>query len=481
MAEQHGLEVRWDILKYVSGQGLDLGCGDSRPHDWLVGIDRQPGTTQRGPNIIHDITKLDVFADKSQDFVFSSYTLNELQDIPSVLKEWWRLVKDDGYLILYQPVTETLTPKLVVDAMVPLRPWQFVEARANGNAMFHVYRKCSLPTTLDEPKPEKACAVVKLGAHGDALWASSVFPHLKAQGYHTILYTQSTGEAVLRHDPYIDEIINFENRVPLNDLGELFQWLRLKYGAENTKILIECVEGVSLPSPVKIQYYWPLAAREAMMNFNYLDSHHQVASVPLFPKHMKFYPNDDEKEWANEMRSRLNERLVVIVPNGSGVSKYWPYTNELCKKLLANDDVTVVVLGDRRSLELDEHENLLFIGQDWDIRKAMTFCQLADVVVGQETGLLNCVGFEKDVHKIVLTSHSSSEQLTRDWVNTDTIRMLPPCAGTTGCHLLHYDWSHCNKDEATNSAKCQAMISADLVFEKIKPYIAIEEKERITA
>jgi hypothetical protein len=469
MTEQHGLEVRWDILPYISGNGLDLGCGDSRPHDWLVGVDKNPGTSQRGPNIIHDITKLELFADGSQDFVFSSHTLPELSDWPSVLKEWWRLIKDDGYLILYQPITETCTPKAIVDAMVPLRPWQFVVARSNDKATFHVYRKCNLPTILDQPAPEKVCAVVKLGAHGDALWASSVFPGLKEQGFHTILYTQSTGETMLRHDPHIDELINFENRVPMGELGELFQWLQHKY--TDVRILVECVEGVSLPSPVKLQYHWPLAAREAVMNHNYLDIHHLVAKVPLFPKRMKFYPSEEEKLWANELRSRLNDYLVVVVPNGSGCSKFWPHTNELTNNLCQREDVTVVVLGDRREIKLDEHDNLMFIGQDWDIRKAMTFVQLSDVVVGQETGLVNCVGFEEDVHKIVLLTHSSEENLTRDWPNTEAIRMLPECAGTTGCHLLHYDWSHCNRDEATNSAKCQAMISADMVLEKIEPFI----------
>jgi hypothetical protein len=31
-----------------------------------------------------------------------------------------------------------------------------------------------------------------------------VLPHLKEQGYYTIVYTQDTGEEVLRHDPHID-------------------------------------------------------------------------------------------------------------------------------------------------------------------------------------------------------------------------------------------------------------------------------------
>jgi ADP-heptose:LPS heptosyltransferase len=346
-------------------------------------------------------------------------------------------------------------------------------AKSNETAMLHVYRKCNLPTTLNQPQPEKVCAVVKLGAHGDALWASSVFPGLKEQGFHTILYTQSTGETVLRHDPYINEIINFENRVPMAELGELFQWLQKRY--TDVRILVEVVEGVSLPSPAKLQYHWPLAAREAIMNTNYLDMHHIVAGVPMFPKHMKFYPNDDEKAWANEIRSTLNPRVVVVVPNGSGCSKFWPYSKELVNKLCEHEDVSVVVLGDRRNLTLDAHDNLLFIGQDWDIRKAMTFCQLADVVVGQETGLLNCVGFEEEIHKVVLMSHSSKENLTRDWPNTDTIRTYPPCAGTTGCHLLHYDWSHCNMDVTSGAAKCQAMITVDMVLEKIEPYIISQQ------
>jgi len=47
------------------------------------------------------------------------------------------------------------------------------------------------------------------------------------------------------------------------------------------------------------------------MNTNYLDMHHIVAGVPLFPKRMKFYPNDAEKTWANEVRSTLNPYVVV--------------------------------------------------------------------------------------------------------------------------------------------------------------------------
>jgi len=466
------LAIKWDLLPYVNGEGLDVGCADARPHDWFVGIDLNPGTGPRGPNLLMDGRKLEKIADNSQNFVFSSYLLNELDDWPSVLANWWRVLKDDGYLILFLPVTETCTPKAVVDAMVPLKPWQFIEARVNGEQLFQVYRKCDRPSTLGDPKPEKIVACMKLGAHGDALWASSVFPHLKEQGYHVILYTQDTGEEVLRHDPHIDQLIKFESRVPMGELGDLFAWMEAKY--KECRILVECVEGTLLPSPQKIQYWFPHELRHKLMNHNYLDIHHLQGKVPLFPKRSKFYPSEDEAKWANELRATLQPHVVVLVPNGSSCTKYWPYAAELTKKLLEREDITVVMIGDERGTVLEEHPRLLKVGTSWPVRKAMTFVQLANVVVGEETGMLNAVSFNEHVAKIVLLTHSSVENLTRDWNNTQVLYGDVPCYP---CHRLHYNFDGCVKADGMEAAKCQADISVDRVLEAINQSFGGERTE----
>lgn len=468
--------IRWEILPYINGEGLDIGCSDARPHDWMVGIDRNAGRTQKGPNQIRDARKLaGYFADESQDFIFSSFLLQELGDWPEVLAGWWRLLKPNGYLILYLPIIEeaegvpACNAKKLVDAMLPLRPWQPVELTTNGNTFLHVYRKCD-GVYVPPPDPEKVCAVIKLGAHGDALWASSVFPHLKEQGYYTLLYCQETTEEVLRHDPYIDRIIRFESRVPMGELGELFQWLEKKY--KHTRILIECVEGTLLPSPSKIQYHFPQVLRHKLMNFSYLEVHHMQARVPYEPR-QKFYPNEEEKLWANQVRSGLSPYVVALVPNGSSCTKFWPYAGELAKYLLRRPDVTVAVLGDLRGTTLEEHPRLLKVGLDWNIRKAMTFCQLANVVVGQETGLLNCVAFEPEVKKIVLLTHSSVENLTRDWQNT--VSLHGECDDYP-CHRLQYTWEFCQQDKWTEAAKCQASISARTVLDHVLASLPEMEK-----
>lgn len=466
--------VKWDCLEYMVGEGLDVGCGDARFFDWAVGIDIKAGTTNRGPNQIRDARKLaGYFALESQDYLFSSYLLQELDDWPALLAGWWGLLKPDGYLIVFLPLIEAkegvkeCLPKKLVDAMVPLRPWQLVEARINDGAFFHVYRKCDRPTVLEKPDQDKVCAVVKLGANGDALIASSVFPGLKAQGFYTLLYCQETTADVLRHDPHIDKIIQFESRVPMDELGTLFRWVETKY--KHSRLLVECVEGVLLPSPQKISYHFPHVLRHKMMDHNYVEVHQMQARVPLAP-HQKFYPSDDEKAWANGIRQTLTDFVVVIVPNGSSCTKFWPYAPHLARKLLERGDVSVVVLGDRRGLEFDKHANLLDIGLDWTIRKAMTFCRLANVVVGQETGLLNCVGFESDVRKVVLLTHSSVENLTRDWPNTASMSGTN-CSRGSPCHRLHYNWEFCDQNHVTQAAACQTAISVADVLREIETAI----------
>lgn len=463
--------VKWDILPYIYGEGLDIGCGDARPFDWLVGVDIKPGTGPKGPNQLRDARKLaGYFADESQDYLFSSHLLNELEDWPTVLASWWRLLKPNGYLIVFLPVTDKCGPKQLVDAMAGNRPWQMVDARVNGAAFIQVYRKCEGEPVV-QPPHDKICAVMKLGAHGDALWASSVFPHLKEQGFYTKLYCQETTEEVLRHDPHIDEIVRFESRLPMGQLGELFQWLEAKY--KHVRILVECVEGTLLPSPQKIQYHFPQPLRHKAMNFNYLEFHHLKAEVPYIPR-QKFYPSDAEKVEANAFRATLKSNLVVLVPNGSSVSKMWPYAGELAKYILRRNDSSVVVLGDLRGFTYEAHPDLHVIGTSWDMRRAMTLAQLANIVVGQETGLVNSVAFEAEIKKIVLLSHSSVENLTRDWPNTVSIRKVPPCAGKSdvpgdaGCHRLHYDWTYCNKHEATGAALCQSMISCFEVLQHVE-------------
>jgi SAM-dependent methyltransferase len=78
---------------YFRGNGLDVGYGGDLIHPSAVGWDFEHGDAQ----ILSSVN------DRSMDYVYSSHTLEHML-LPNVaLRNWWRVIKPGGYLILYIP------------------------------------------------------------------------------------------------------------------------------------------------------------------------------------------------------------------------------------------------------------------------------------------------------------------------------------------------------------------------------------------
>lgn len=78
--------------KYCIGNGLDVGAG------WWPLEGARPIYNNKDENANH--LKDD---DNSLDFVFSSHCLEHLEDWQGAIKEWYRVIKNGGSLILYLP------------------------------------------------------------------------------------------------------------------------------------------------------------------------------------------------------------------------------------------------------------------------------------------------------------------------------------------------------------------------------------------
>jgi predicted SAM-dependent methyltransferase len=86
------------LLRYCQGQGLDLGCGACKIKADVIGIDlHHPEADMR-----RDARLLDYYANESFDYIYSSHLLEEIQDTEPTLREWLRVVKEGGYIVLYQ-------------------------------------------------------------------------------------------------------------------------------------------------------------------------------------------------------------------------------------------------------------------------------------------------------------------------------------------------------------------------------------------
>lgn len=491
-------KIRWELVPYTRGLGLDLGCGPEKAFPHFIGVDNRKDVQlfgiQMNPDLtVPDCSKLPLFASSSMDFVFSSHLLEHIEDFEAALKEWWRIIKSGGHLCLYVPHRD-LYPNIGVDganpdhkhdfsqeqlvsAMEDIGGWDLLRNEKRDQdreySIFQVYKKYSDAKihkhSWKEEKPSKTCGIVRYGAWGDAIQMTSVLPELKAQGFHITFYSTPRAWEVVKEDSHIDKVILQDtDQVPNHLLGEFWNHEKKKY--DRWVNLSESVEGTFLALPGRAMHGWPKEVRHEHMNTNYVEFQHKVAQVPYNKLAMTFVPTFEEKSWVAQQLSKLEGDPVMLwVLSGSSVHKIWPHVDQLFARMLTvYPKVRIVTVGDAKckTLEAPWKNELRIVRRsgEWSIRQTIAFAQQCDVVIGPETGVMSAVAM-LPLPKIVFLSHSSHENLTRDWNNTFALfSTKTPCYP---CHQLHYDWSHCMRNEELGVAQCQFDIPPDAVWDAL--------------
>ena len=491
-------KVLWDLVPFTRGFGLDLGCGPHKAFPHFIGVDNKRDTgifgIQMNPDlVVPDATSLPMFADSSLDFIFSSHMLEHVPEPRQALREWWRLLKVGGFLCLYLPhkmfYPNIGQPGANSDHKHDFLPQDIInfvkeisedfdlkknEDRNGGEeySFFQVFEKRpageGTKLSYTEPRPAKTAAVVRYGAWGDSLQAASIFPELKKQGYHVTLYSTPRAFEVIREDPHIDAVILQDtDQVPNVALGHFWTNEAKKY--DKWVNLSESVEGTLLVLNDRVQARWPQELRHEVCNQNYVEFQHKIAGVPYKKPGTKFYPTLEERNWAHEQVTALKaDPLILWVLAGSSVHKVWPHIDQIyARLLLAYPAAKIVTVGDERCKALDapwqNEPRVVRRCGDWSIRQTLAFAQACTVVVGPETGVLSGMAAEP-MAKIVFLSHSSMENLTRDWTNTYALfSTKTPCYP---CHKMHYGWETCvrNGDKGEyweGTAQCQVDLSPE--------------------
>jgi ADP-heptose:LPS heptosyltransferase/SAM-dependent methyltransferase len=483
-------KIRWELVEYTNGKGLDLGCGQFKAFPHFIGVDNGHHWGMKGVDVHVDTCEdLSLFAGQSMDFVVSSHLLEHIKDYKKALKEWWRVLKVGGRLCLYLPHKEhypnigekganpdhkhDFFPTDIESAMKNLGGWDLLrnETRAEGReySFFQVYRKLGSDKhrySCNEQKPVKSAAVIRYGAYGDLIQASSVCAGLKAQGFHVTLYTTENGFFVTKHDPNIDKfVVQGKDQVPNPALPVFWDAISKKY--DKFVNLSESVEGSLLALQGRTAHGWPKALRHKMLNVNYNEMTHDLAEIPYTFK-QKFYPSEEESNWAKSEKKKIGGTVILWSLAGSAVHKTWPHLDAVIARLMIQQkDVKVVLVGDELCKLLEQgwenEPRVICRSGEWTIRQSLAFAQVADIVIGSETGLLNAVGME-NVPKVITLSHSTPENLTKHWKNTVAIEPKTDCYP---CHRMHYNFEHCKQDEKTGCAQCQADITPEEVYQAI--------------
>jgi len=493
-------KVRWDIVEYTRGKGLDLGCGPDKCFPHFTGVDNLKDVTLFGIQMKPDVVvetceRLDDCNDETQNYVFSSHLLEHIDDYASAIREWWRVIKPGGHLVLYLP-HRNLYPNCGTEGANPDHKHDFVERdiervmeTVDGGwsllvnelrdqdmeySFLQVWKKRddkrrTRPCDVPKSKVKSAC-VVRYGGFGDMMQTSSILPLLKKAGYHVTMMTTPRGLSVVEHDPNIDKFfIQDENQVPNHLLVEFWEHHAKKY--DRFINLSESVEGTLLSIPGRANHMWPHDVRHKHMNLNYHEFTAEIAQVAFEPAG-RFYPTIEEKKGAED---RINADPgafhVMYALSGSSHHKFYAGQDAvIAGLLLAIPNLVIYLAGDDACKILEagwENEpRVVCLSGEQSIRETLTLAMAVDCVLGPETGILNSIAFKRDVGKVCLLSHSSQENLTKHWINS--IAIEPVGMACYPCHRLHYGTKYCFVDEETGTAMCQKSIEPETVVDAVK-------------
>jgi len=95
------------VIEYTKGVGIEVGCGLNKIHTSAIGINLVLSDTDFGypfgTQIKADGSNLPWFKDDCLDYVFSSHCLEHFFEPEKVLREWTRILKVGGFLVLILP------------------------------------------------------------------------------------------------------------------------------------------------------------------------------------------------------------------------------------------------------------------------------------------------------------------------------------------------------------------------------------------
>jgi len=103
-------ECRERLAPFCVGVGVDIGFGGEPIVPWAICLDRAENDPARAFNLdpspthlVGDAADLRWFRDCTLDWVFSSHVLEDFEDTRAVLREWIRVIRFGGNLVIYCP------------------------------------------------------------------------------------------------------------------------------------------------------------------------------------------------------------------------------------------------------------------------------------------------------------------------------------------------------------------------------------------
>jgi len=496
------------VAALCRGVGLDLNPAKEKIVKSAIGIGLEKSSHIDIQLDLSANDSLRIFSNDYFDYIFAARQLGRFTATEAALKEWWRIVKYGGYLILYEPDADYY-PRFGTpgcddshkkdlywqDAWKILRgfgnaklvsasrhndsneySWQLVVKKRYSllKKPFEILVSKNTDGQLCFPrkkKTNKEVLVIRYGALGDMLWITPALAELKKDGYYVVMATTEYGAQVLKENPNVDEflIIAQAKEIPYRELDDY--WQDIANGFEKVVNFTKSIEGSLIKVEGSDEYTWSHEKRHAECNINYQDRTMELAGYPKSKgKLPEMYFTPIEKMFGNNFRKYYDDKFIVLWGlAGSAYHKAYPWSEYVAREFLTkHDDAIIITVGEElcRVLEWSNAHTINKSGM-WTIRQSFLMTKYVDLVVGPDTGLLNAASCYP-TPKIIFMSAGSIENLTKYWQNCTSL-WAANCE-CYPCHKLIYSNS-CPKGTIQGIApKCMEHIKPDAVLEAMEKY-----------
>jgi len=383
-------------------------------------------------------TDLSIFAPASMDHVF----VGAREHVP--LRDLASKLKIGGHLILHSLGLEADKHRA---ALCELGSWKEKESMIRNEQYLGVWKllRRSGKGTIEpgRPRATKRACIARYGAIGDMIILSPLIRTLHEDGYEVTLNVTPYCADVLKHNPYVSNIIIQERDViPNQDLAMYWnEWI-----PEYDKYinLSESIEGSLLKVEGRRDFYTHKSWRNELCgDTNYIDNTMRLGGYPdRTGLRGELYFSATEQKQAKYFRSKFANNFVVMwAVKGSSYHKIYPLLEPFLDQWLStHPDALVCLVGGKgeEPLQFSHPQVIPMVGQ-LALRDVFALTQYVDCVAGPETSILNAAGCFA-TPKLVMLSHSSHTNLCKYWEND---YCLQANVGCSPCNQLHYSMESC--------------------------------------
>jgi hypothetical protein len=320
--------------------------------------------------------------------------------------------------------------------------------------------------------------------------AGSVLAPLKRMGYMTEVLTSEPNHVVYFHNPHIDKLTvkNADRDLPRNDLVAWQKWMEGR--AHEYDVFVHAshsMEGRHSLFKTMTAFWWPPEMRRKLCAGSFLETVHDIAGVP-YEFGPLYYTTEEERANAKQVTKPIGDRYICWVLSGSRIDKVYPYAPNAIGRIIKEVGAPVLLLGGPSEKEQSMATMIRDVvavqngtrdgvhiavpapegGEKcWPLRTSLALAHGASLVVSPDTGPAWAVAFEP-MPKIMMLSHSSTDNISKHWINTTTLHANPDRVPCWPCHLLHDDPSTCVENKEKNGAACISDISVETVVRAVK-------------